>query len=242
MAIGNIHSTESFGALDGPGIRFVVFLQGCPLRCLYCHNCDTWNPADAAQRMTPQQLLEMILSYRHFIASGGVTFSGGEPLLQHAFVEEMEDLLAAEGIHVAIDTSGIMPLEQIQSCIDKCNLVLLDIKSIDATLCQTLTGASNKNALRLLDYLEQTGKPVWIRHVIVPEYTLNEEHLHQMGKYLSRFSSIERIELLAFHKLGEYKWEQMRQDYKLSGIQPPTQEEMQRAKDILRSYHLPVHE
>lgn len=91
MTIGNIHSTESFGALDGPGIRFVVFLQGCPLRCLYCHNCDTWNPADAAQNMTPQQLLEMILSYRHFIASSGVTFSGGEPLLQHSFVEEMED-------------------------------------------------------------------------------------------------------------------------------------------------------
>ena len=242
MTIGKIHSTESFGALDGPGIRFVVFMQGCPLRCLYCHNCDTWNPADAALEMTPQQLLETILSYRHFIASGGVTFSGGEPLLQYPFIEEMEDLLAAEGIHVAIDTSGIMPLEKVRSCIDKCNLVLLDIKSIDDNMCQILTGASNANALLLLDYVEQIGKPVWIRHVIVPGYTLHEEHLQRMGDYLSRFTCIERLELLAFHKLGEYKWEQMRQDYSLTETQPPTTEEMQHAKEILRSYHLPVWE
>lgn len=242
MAIGRIHSTESFGALDGPGIRFVVFMQGCPLRCLYCHNCDTWNPREEAQEMTAKQLVETIVSYRHFIASGGVTFSGGEPLLQYPFIEEMEDLLAAEGIHVALDTSGIMPLDKIRRCVDKANLILLDIKSIDDEMCKTVTGSSNANALQLLDYLQEIGKPVWIRHVVVPGYTLNEEHLHRMGEYLSKKTCVERIDLLPFHKMGEYKWEQMNKAYRLTDTQPPTPEEMQKAKEILKSYHLPVWE
>lgn len=227
---GRIHSKESFGAVDGPGIRFVVFLQGCPLQCAYCHNRDAWGAGDSSQDVWSKDLLEEILTYRNFIHHGGVTFSGGEPLLQSEFCLAMTQGLKENGIHVAIDTSGIMPLEKIKSVIDLCDLILLDIKAFDDEICKELTGASNKNALRLLNYAQKINRTVWIRHVLVPGYTLKKELLERMADYLKNYSCIEKVELLPFHKMGEYKWEGL--GYRLKNTPVPTQEEVVMAKNI----------
>lgn len=229
---GRVHSKESFGAVDGPGIRFVVFLQGCPLRCAYCHNRDAWEEGDSSQDVWSKDLLAEILTYRNFIQRGGVTFSGGEPLLQSEFCLAMTQGLKEEGIHVAIDTSGIMPLEKIRPVIDLCDLILLDIKAFDDSVCRDLTGASNKNALRLLDYAENIGRKVWIRHVLVPGYTLKKELLEDMARYLSAYSCIEKVELLPFHKMGEYKWDS--REYRLKDTPVPTGEEVEMAKKIFQ--------
>ena len=181
MTTGYLHSLESFGAVDGPGIRFVVFLSGCPLRCLYCHNPDTWEQKQTL-RMTPPQVMEKIRSERSFLLRGGVTLSGGEPLMQPAFCEELLTLCRQEGFHTAIDTSGSIPLTQSRHAIDLADMLLLDIKDIDPEDCRMLTGKTNENALATLDHCEQTGKEVWIRHVLVPGYTLNPDKLRRLAE------------------------------------------------------------
>ena len=173
---GRIHSIESFGSVDGPGIRYVLFLQGCPLKCLYCHNPDTW-AFDDGKIVTAGEIVDDIATYRNFIEKGGVTISGGEPLLQQEFCAEVLDGCHELGLHTALDTSGIMPVEMVQDVLDKADLILLDIKSIDETMCETITGASNRNALATLRYREERGMDVWIRHVVVPGYTLDFEML-----------------------------------------------------------------
>ena len=231
---GRIHSIESFGTLDGPGIRYVLFLQGCPLRCLYCHNLDSRSP-EAGQTMTAGDVLADILTYRPYIRRGGVTLSGGEPLLQPAFACEVLDGCRAHQLHTAIDTSGAIPLDQSRPAIDRADLILLDIKAIDDDLCVALTGASNRNTLATLEYCEATRKAVWIRHVLVPGYTLDEARLTRLADHLWRYSCIRKIELLPFHKMGEYKWEALQCPYELRDTQPPTEEEMRRARAIFQS-------
>jgi pyruvate formate lyase activating enzyme len=230
---GRIHSVESFGTLDGPGIRYVLFMQGCPLRCLYCHNPDA-RSLEAGRTMTVGEVLADILTYRSFIAKGGVTLSGGEPLLQAEFACELLDGCRANHLHTALDTSGAIPLDASRPAIDRADLLLLDIKAIDDELCVKLTGASNRNALATLDYCESTKKAVWIRHVVVPGYTLDEGRLTRLADYLRRFSCIRRVELLPFHKMGEYKWEAMKCPYQLTFTPPPTDIQMAKARAIFR--------
>jgi len=233
LVTGRIHSIESFGTLDGPGIRYVLFMQGCPLRCLYCHNPDARNP-NVGKTMTVGEVLADILTYKPFIARGGVTLSGGEPLLQPAFTCELLDGCRENRLHSAIDTSGAIPLAVSQPALDRADLILLDIKAIDDDLCTALTGASNRNALATLDYCETTGKAVWIRHVLVPGYTLDEARLTRLADHLTRYTCIRRTELLPFHKMGEYKWEAMKCPYSLKETPVPTDDEIKKARAIFQ--------
>lgn len=231
---GRIHSIESFGTLDGPGIRYVLFLQGCPLRCLYCHNPDTLAATGGTVRAAGE-VMDDILTYRPFIARGGVTLSGGEPLLQPDFVCELLDGCREKNLHSAVDTSGVVPLARSAPALDRADLILLDIKALDDDLCMTLTGTGITNALATLDYCESAGKPVWIRHVLVPGYTLDAARLERLADYLRPYTCIRKIELLPFHKLGEYKWETLGYSYRLKDTPPPTDAQLQAARDIFDS-------
>ncbi len=231
---GRVHSYETFGAVDGPGIRFIVFLQGCPLRCLYCHNPDTWDPADGTETSV-DEIVAKVRSYRGFYrGGGGVTISGGEPMLQHEFVYELICALKAEGFHTAIDTSGIVPLSVCKKTVDAADMLLLDIKSLDPELSERITGSSRclPHEKELLDYCESVGKRVWIRHVVVPGLTMEEEKLRDLADFLAQYKCIERIEPLPFHKLGEHKWEAG--TYQLSATEAPTKAEMDKVDEILK--------
>ena len=232
-ATGRIHSVESFGTLDGPGIRYVLFLQGCPLRCLYCHNPDTLAP-EGGRPVTAGDALADILTYRPFIARGGVTLSGGEPLLQPGFACELLDGCREHGLHTALDTSGAIPLGRAAPALDRADLILLDVKALDPDLCSGLTGADPANTLATLEYCEAVGKPVWIRHVLVPGYTLDEARLARLADHLLRYACVRRVELLPFHKMGEYKWASLGRPYRLAETQPPTAGQLQAARDIFR--------
>ncbi len=234
MTTGKVHSYETFGAVDGPGIRFIVFLQGCPLRCLYCHNPDTWDTKDGTET-TVDEIVAKVLPYRGFYkGGGGVTISGGEPMLQHEFVYELITALKKEGIHTAIDTSGGVPLRICKKAVDAADMLLLDIKSFDPTLSKRITGSDMclANEKELLDYCEKHGKDVWIRHVVVPGLTMEEEKLRALRNFLDGYNCVKRIEPLPFHKLGEHKWEEGK--YTLSATEAPTKVEMDKVDAILK--------
>ena len=228
---GYIHSVETFGAVDGPGLRYVVFFQGCPLRCLFCHNPDSWKMGEG-EKKSDTELIADILEYKSFIKRGGVTFSGGEPLAQPSFLLSLIRKCKKHGLHTAIDTSGVINIEQSRSIIAEADMLLLDIKTFDAELYPKLTGHTIDNNLATLEFCEEIGKPVWIRHVLVPGYTLVKERMEKLAAYLKQFKCIEKIELLPFHKLGEYKWEEMGETYQLYDVPVPTEEEMAMAKEI----------
>lgn len=236
---GNIHSVETFGALDGPGIRYIVFLQGCPLQCLYCHNPDSWEP-DSKTQKTAAEVVADALRYKSFIKGGGITLSGGEPLLQAQFCEEVIDLAHKNKLKVAIDTSGSIPLSHCINAVEKADLLLLDIKAFSPELCQKITGQSNKNALEILNFRQSCRSPVWIRHVVVPGYTLDTDELTKLADYLAMYPCVERVELLPFHKMGEYKWEALGRPYTLTNTPAPTPQEMELAKKIFRDRGLAV--
>ena len=227
---GQVHSYESFGTLDGPGVRFVVFLQGCPLRCRYCHNPDTWEMR-GGRTVRSGEVLREIESCRNFL-SGGVTLSGGEPLAQPEFARDLLRRCRKAGLHTALDTAGSIPLRLSASVIDEADLLLLDIKALDDALCRELTGAGNRNTLDTLDFCEKNGKAVWIRHVLVPGWTLERERLTGLAGYLKTFSCIQRIDLLPFHKMGEYKWKELGQESPLAATPEPTREEIQEAETL----------
>lgn len=238
---GKIHSLESFGTVDGPGIRFVVFMQGCPLRCLYCHNPDTWETAGSPKySMTARELTEEVLRYKSFIAKGGVTVTGGEPLLQPAFVKEFFRLCRVEGIHTALDTSGCVYSTKTLEVLEYTDLVLLDIKSIDASLHRTLTGAEPANTLKFLDYLEEKKIPTWIRHVIVPGITDDDSRLDSLARFLTHYTCIEKVELLPYHIMGIYKYEELGIPYPLKEVVPLSDERLTNAKKIFGQYNLPL--
>lgn len=230
---GYVHSIETCGTLDGPGIRYVAFLQGCPLRCKFCHNPDSWQ-VHAGKRWTVEELMADILRYKSFIRTGGVTLSGGEPLLQAEFAAEIFKQCKKQGIHTAVDTSGAIPLAVCKDAIDAVDLVLLDIKHMASEKCIALTGQGNENALAMLEYCENQGKPVWIRHVVVPGYTEDETVLSEMAEYLAQFKAIQRIEILPFHKMAEYKWKQLGLAYELGDTPEPEKESVARIRDIFR--------
>jgi len=229
---GRIHSIETFGTVDGPGLRFVAFMQGCPMRCAFCHNPDTWN-ADAPVKftLTAEELLERALRYSNYIKSGGVTLSGGEPLVQAGFVREFFALCRQNGIHTALDTSGAIFSEQARSALEFTDLVLLDIKTLDDTLHRSYTGLPRTNNALFLEYLEQRGIPTWIRHVVVPGITDLPERLDALAAYLRGFTVIQKVELLPYHTLGMYKYAELGLPYRLDGISDLTDEALSSARE-----------
>ena len=233
--IGKIHSFESFGAVDGPGIRFVVFFQGCGLRCKYCHNRDTW-PTNAGMEYTSKELIAKISRYKNYftVSGGGVTLSGGEPLLQQDFLLDFIPELKKLGIHVTIDTSGNFPLtDKIKKIIDLTDLFLLDIKCINDDICKDLVGASNKLELEFAKYLSEINKDVWIRQVLVPGITDHEDDLLKLKEFLSSLNNVKKVEILAYHDLGKFKWENLGCNYELEDVPNATTEDVARAKRIL---------
>ncbi|MCD8328649.1 MAG: pyruvate formate lyase-activating protein [Ruminococcus sp.] len=233
---GYIHSFESLGAVDGPNLRFVIFMQGCLLRCLYCHNPDSWNLSNARYKMTADEVAKKVLSYKSFIKNGGVTISGGEPLMQAEFVAELIDKLHKYSISCAIDTSGAIELDKSKEAIQASDLIILDIKDIDVAGSIELTGQDNKNTIKTLIFTEAINKPVWIRQVILEGYTLNEQKLKRLGEFLSRFENIERIELIPYHTMGVHKWEELGLDYSLNGVKPTNDEQIEKASKILKQF------
>ncbi len=234
---GYIHSFESFGTVDGPGIRFVVFMQGCPMRCLYCHNPDTWR-AGAGKTYTAEEVAANAAKYKsYFSGGGGVTVSGGEPLMQADFVRELFTLLKAKGINTALDTSGILfnPADKhkFDALLEVCDLVLLDLKHIDGAEHKKLTGHSNGNVLAFAEYLSDTGKPMWIRHVLVPDITDNDEYLKNLAQFIDGLKTVERIEVLPYHTMGAVKYKNLGMEYALEGVEPPARGRVQNAKRIL---------
>ena len=235
---GYIHSFESFGTKDGPGIRFVLFFHGCPLRCLYCHNVDTWDLKNKKYMLTAEETMHEISKVRGFIKSGGITVSGGEPLLQPEFILELFKLCRKEKIHTAVDTSGYLLNDRIKEVLELTDLVLLDIKHIDPDKYQALTSVELKPTLEFMEYLSKINKPVWLRYVLVPEYTDNEKDLKAWAKYVSNFKNIERVDILPFHQMASYKWEGLGRSYELKDTPAPSKEEIKKAEEIFRSFGL----
>lgn len=232
---GYVHSFESFGTVDGPGIRFVVFMQGCPMRCLYCHNPDTWR-VGAGKIYSPEQVAEQALKYKNYIKNGGITVSGGEPLAQSAFVAELFKILKNEGVHTALDTSGILFDENDDNqkqLLKYCDLVLLDIKHIDASLHKKLTGQSNEKPLAFAKYLSYNGKDIWIRHVLLDGFTDNDAYLRKLRAFTDSLNTVKKIEVLPYHTMGEVKYEKLGIPYPLKGVAPPSPERVQNARIIL---------
>lgn len=238
MMKGRIHSIESCGTVDGPGIRYVIFLQGCLLRCQYCHNADTWE-IGAGKEISVEEIIEDVKCYLPFLTKGGITVSGGEPLLQLDFLIELFKQCKGLGIHTAIDTSGgcyseEMPFqEKLGELMNYTDLLLLDIKHIDSHSHRKLTGKPNEHILSFARYLSQRRKPVWIRHVLVPTITDGEENLRNLATFLTTLTNIKKVEVLPYHKLGVYKWKALGLSYPLNGIEPPSEECVTRARKIL---------
>ena len=241
MIKGRIHSLESFGTVGGPGIRFVVFMQGCPLRCLYCHNPDTWDVnVEPAYLMSAQELLEEVLKYKRFILNGGGTVTGGEPLLQSVFLEEFFKLCREEGIHTALDTSGAITSTAAFDMLEYVDLVLLDIKAIDPELHKQLTKARIDKPLAFLNHLQDIGKDTWVRHVVVPDLTDDTEQLERLADYLTQFSVIKKVELLPYHVMGVSKYEEMGMEYALKDTEALSSENLSVAEGIFSEKELPL--
>ncbi|MGN0688036.1 MAG: pyruvate formate-lyase-activating protein [Oscillospiraceae bacterium] len=236
IIIGKIHSTESFGTVDGPGIRFVVFMQGCPLRCKYCHNPDTWK-LEGGREMTAEQLLEEYNGCREFYKDGGITVTGGEPLMQIDFVTELFELAKSRGIHTCLDTSGITFTQAVRDKFDRLirstDLVLLDIKHIDNALHSELTSKPNDNVLAFARYLSDNRIPMWIRHVVVPGVTDDEQHHYKLGRFIGTLHSVKALDVLAYHDMGVQKYKALGIEYPLIGTEPATKELVLKAKQAI---------
>lgn len=231
---GRIHSFESLGAVDGPGLRYVIFMQGCNLKCKYCQNRDTWD-IHGGEEYDVEEVFEKILRYKNYITpNGGVTISGGEPLLQSKFLIELFKKLKKENISTCIDTSGNVALtDEIKELIDLTDLFLLDIKCINDDICKDLVGVSNKLELEFAKYLSQINKDVWIRQVLVPGITDHEDDLLKLKEFLSSLNNVKKVEILAYHDLGKFKWENLGCNYELEDVPNATTEDVARAKRIL---------
>ncbi len=235
--VGRIHSFETLGAVDGPGLRFILFMQGCHLRCKFCHNRDTWD-CNGGNEYTVDEIYEKILKYKnYFIASnGGVTVSGGEPLLQADFLIELFTRLKKAGINIALDTSGMLDItDKIKELIDLTDLFLVDIKSINDEICKDLVGHSNKKELEFIKYLDSIGKEIWIRQVIVPGITDKDEDLYKLRDFINSIDHITKVDLLPYHDLGKYKWLELNEVYPLENIRTATSDDVERVKKILES-------
>lgn len=250
--MGKIHSLETFGTVDGPGVRFVVFFQGCPMRCQYCHNPDTWKMEDG-QDMEVGEILSRFDRNKSFYKTGGITATGGEPMMQMEFLTELFTEAKARGIHTCLDTSGIMfpgelaenadeaavnahraRMEQIDALLAVTDLIMLDIKHIDSAAHKTLTGHANENIIAFARYLDRKNKPVWIRHVVVPGITLVKEELTAFGQFVKTLSNVEKVEVLGYHALGKTKYENLGMDYVLKDTPQVTKEQKKEAEQIIK--------
>ena len=230
-----VHSIESFGTVDGPGIRFVLFLQGCHLQCKYCHNRDTWN-INGGEYKSLDDIFEKIKKYKNYIipSGGGITVTGGEPLLQVKFLIELFKKVKEEGITTCIDTSGMVNVTQdIKELLQYTDLVLLDIKHIDDEKCKQLVGTSNKKELEFAKYLSENNIKMWIRQVIVPGYTDDEKDLIKLKEFIKTLKTVEKVQLLPYHDMGKFKWEKLGQKYELENVRQANDDDIKRAKDIL---------
>ncbi len=237
---GRIHSIETMGTVDGPGIRYVIFMQGCPLRCIFCHNRDAWDPK-AGKEITVDELIEDIEKYMFFLESsgGGVTATGGEPVLQAEFVTELFSRVKAMGLNTAMDTSGFIDIEKVKELLEVTDLVLLSIKHVVEEKHRKITGVGTRKIMDFLNHLRDIGKPVWIRYVIIPGYTDDPEDLERLAVMLKDYDNIKLLEILPYHDMGAYKWEELGYDYPLKGVPVPSSQDMEKAKEIFRKYKLP---
>lgn len=242
---GYVHSIETFGTVDGPGTRYVVFVQGCPMRCKYCHNPDTWQP-NVGEMKDTDEILKDYDSYKEFYGNGGgLTITGGEPLLQIDFITELYEKAKAKGIHTCLDTSGIVFNENNPELMDKfdrliqsVDLVLLDIKHIDPEQHKELTNQPNDQILAFAKYLDRNNITVWIRHVVVPGITYKEEYLTKLGEFLGTLNNIKALDILPYHTMGVVKYENLGMDYPLKDVEALTTEQGHEAREIIRkAYH-----
>ena len=237
--LGRVHSVETFGSVDGPGIRFLIFLKGCSMRCRYCHNPDTWDPETDDLR-TADELLTQAMRYRSYWGrEGGITVSGGEALLQIDFLTELFRKAKAKGIHTCLDTSG-QPFTRREPFFSKfaelmkyTDLLLFDLKQIDDAKHRELTGRTNRNILDCARYLSDIGKPIWVRHVLVPGVTDNDDDLHALRAFIDTLQNVKRVEVLPYHARGTYKWEQLGIPYTLKDVSAPSEERVRNAEHIL---------
>ncbi|VEP12781.1 Pyruvate formate-lyase 1-activating enzyme [Hyella patelloides LEGE 07179] len=236
---GRIHSIETCGTVDGPGIRYIVFTQGCPLRCLYCHNPDCRHPDDGKE-VTVDELIADIQKYRSYMKSsgGGVTITGGEPLMQPEFIKEIFIACQELGIHTALDTSGYVKLATAKPVLDYVDLVLLDIKSFDPKIYHQVTSVSLEPTLNFARYLSDINKPVWLRFVLVPNLTDPPQNIRGLAEFISGLNNIERVEISPFHKMGEYKWEQLGYEYQLKDTPPASPALVATARKIFQEYNI----
>lgn len=238
---GHIHSIESFGTVDGPGVRLVVFLQGCPMRCQYCHNPDTWKMAGGTE-MTVDEILRQYESSRNFYRGGGITATGGEPMMQLEFVTELFEAARKKDIHTCLDTSGVtfrrddkVILSKIERLLKSTSLVMLDIKHIDNEKHKPLTGHSNNNILDFARYLDELEVPVWVRHVVVPGLTDQEEDLYRLGRFIGELTNVKALDVLPYHDMGKVKYESLGMEYPLKDVPPMSKENAVAAKKIILS-------
>lgn len=238
---GRIHSIESFGSVDGPGTRFIIFVQGCSMRCLYCHNADTWDCQKGQLRST-DELLDQAERYRPYWGpEGGITVSGGEPLLQIDFLLELFRKARERGIGTCIDTAGQPFTRQepffgkFRQLMEVTDILLLDMKHIDQEAHRKLTGWGNENILDLFRYLSDIRKPIWVRQVLVPGYTDDPASLQRTREFLDTLTNVQRVEVLPYHSMGLYKWEELGIPNQLKDVEPPTREQVDRARAILKA-------
>ena len=229
-----VHSIESFGTVDGPGIRFVLFLQGCHLQCKYCHNRDTWD-MNGGEYKSLDDIFEKIMKYKNYIyPNGGVTVTGGEPLLQVKFLIELFEKLKKEHIHTCVDTSGMVALtDDIKKLLYLTDLVLLDIKHIDSKKCKNLVGFNNEKELAFARYLSDNNIHMWIRQVLVPGYTDDEQDLLKLKDFINSLNTVDKVEILPYHDMGRYKWEKLGLKYELDGVRVANDDDVKRAKNLL---------
>lgn len=241
MTQGHIHSFETFGSVDGPGVRFVVFVQGCRMRCRYCHNPDTWKIGEG-ELWNAEDIMNKAIRYKPYWGNeGGVTVSGGEPLLQLEFVTELFELLKKNGINTCLDTAGgpfnddpawLAAFDRLMRSTD---LVMLDIKHIDSEKHKELTGIPNENILACARHMDELGTKMWIRHVLVPGYTDSDEQLNGIHEFVSTLKNVTRVEVLPYHMFGKFKWQTLGLKYTLEDVDVPTDESVKHAKEILHA-------
>jgi len=241
---GRIHSIETCGTVDGPGIRYVLFTQGCSLRCQYCHNPDTWNMnSKDAKDMSVEELLKDILKYKSYMKSsgGGITATGGDPLAQKEFILSLFEACKKENIHTALDTSGFVDIDDTTiKLLDSTDLVLLDIKSYNKDTFKKITGRELDKTLAFAEYLKEKNIETWIRFVLVPELSDNPDDITELAKYITTLTNVSKVSLLPFHQLGLYKWSELGIPYKLKDTKEPSKDELQKAKELFEAFGVTV--
>ena len=233
-----IHSKESAGTVDGPGMRYVIFFQGCPLRCKFCHNPDTWN-IDGGKLVNVSEIYKDVIQYKPFMkfSKGGFTASGGEPMLHKKFLASLFELLKGAEVHTAIDTSGYTTInEDLDKLLEFTDLVLLDIKHLVSEKHLEMTGVNNNKTLKFLSHLRDKKIDTWVRWVVLPGFNDSEEYARSFGEFIAQYPNVKQVELLPYHEMGKYKWKELGLEYKLDDMETPSKEKIDEISSILAEY------